>query len=250
MEVIAAINLYNDRCIDTINLDYSVIQDCDPINIAKKWNNVGANWIHLADINGIKDNIPANIPLVKEIISKVNAPIQVASGINDIDAFEDMLASGAGRIVLDSRSLNNPDFITKVLDDYSDKTIMLFNVNSGSITENENYHGSLSDIVNNLKKQGLEKIIYHDISENFEFNYDDLIATGSSTGLPILACGKINGLSEIKKFKQIAECEGINLEGIILSRPLYNNTINLFDVIKLIEAYPYIGDFYSREDFC
>ena len=48
----------------------------------------------------------------------------------------------------------------------------------------------------------------------------------------------------------MASCEKADIEGIILSKPLYDNTLDLYEVIKLIDAYPYIGDFYSREDIC
>ena len=66
----------------------------------------------------------------------------------------------------------------------------------------------------------------------------------------MIACGKLTKKEHIKKLKELSECEGINLEGIILSKPLYDNSLNLYDVIKIIEAYPYIGDFYSHEDIC
>ncbi|EKE02068.1 MAG: hypothetical protein ACD_20C00429G0005 [uncultured bacterium] len=250
MEVIGAINLYNGQCIDSLDPDYNIVESCEPIKLAIKWNNIGVNWIHLVDVNGFRENNPVNLDVIKDIISKVHVPIQVAAGIQDWDVFEDILAVGAGRIVLDNSALKNMDFIKKVLKDYPDKTVILFNVDSGMTKIDENYHENIIDIINNLKNQGLQRVIYHDTSENYEFNYDDLLALARNTQLPTIATGKLKNLESIKKFKQMASCEKADIEGIILSKPLYDNTLDLYEVIKLIDAYPYIGDFYSREDIC
>ena len=250
MEVIGAINLYNGQCIDSLEPDHNVIEDCKPISLAIKWNNIGVNWIHLVDVNGFREDNPINIDMIKDIISKVHVPIQVAAGIQDIESFEDILAVGAGRIVLDNKALKNTDFIKKVLNEYPEKTVVLLNVASGMTKINGDYHENASDIAKNLKSQGLERIIYRDISENYEFNYYDLIALAKNVELPTIACGKLNDLGSIKKLKQMSDCEKVNIEGLILSKPLYDNTLDLYEVIKLIDAYPYIGDFYSREDIC
>ena len=250
MEVIGAINLYNSECIDTLEPDYNIIQDCKPINLAIKWNNIGINWIHLVDVNGFRERKPINIEIIKSIISKVNVPIEVASGIEDIESFEDMLAAGADRIVLDNKVLANTEFIKRVLQEYPEKTVILFNVNSGMVEVDGNYQDNISDIVKNLEKQGLRRIIYRDASANYKFNYEDLAALAGNITVPIITCGKLNDMESIKKLKEIAECENVDIEGMILSKPLYDNSLDLFEVIKLIEAYPYVGDFYSREDIC
>ena len=166
MKVTVAINLYNGRCINTIHPDYSTVHDCDPISIAKKWNNIGANWIHVTDINGTKEENPINLELIKDIISKVNAPIQVAAGINNLKSFEDILISGAGRVVLDTRVITNTDFLMKVLKEYPENVVILLNIDSGSVETDDNYHENAANLLNNLRKHGLKRFIYHDISKN------------------------------------------------------------------------------------
>lgn len=250
MEVIGSINLYNDACIDTLQSDYTVIQNCSPMDIAIKWNNIGANRIHLVDVNGLIDGNPINIKAIKEIIQKVKVPTQVAIGVNNIELLEDILAAGASRIILDNKVLKNSDFVSQVLKKYPERTIIVFNVDSGRTEINGSYHDNVIDIVNELKKQGLRRIIYHDISANYEFNYDDLIALAKDVQMPVIACGKLNDLKSLKRIRQIATCEDVNIEGVILSKSLYDSTLNLYEVIKLLDAYPYIGDFYSREDIC
>jgi phosphoribosylformimino-5-aminoimidazole carboxamide ribotide isomerase len=250
MEIIGAINLYNNHCIDSLETDYTIIEDCRPISLAVKWNNIGVNWIHLVDVNAVWEGMCVNKDLIKDIISKVNVPIQLAGGIDNIESFEEMLASGASRIVLDNKILKNSDFVDFVLREYPDKTAILFNVDSGMIQIDDGYHENLIDIVENLKNKGLQQAIYRDISTNYELNYDDIIALAKNTGIPLTVCGKLNNIESIKKLKEINKCEELRLKGIILSKPLYDNTLDLFEVIKLIGAYPYVGDFYSREDIC
>jgi len=250
MEVIGSINLYNDTCIDTLQQDYTIIQNYSPIDIAVKWNNIGVNRIHLVDVNGLMESNPNNLKIIKEIIQKVKVPTQVALGVDNFELIEDMLATGASRIILDNRILKNSDFVSRVLKKYPEKTIIVFNVDSGRTEINENYHDNVIDIINELKKQGLKRVIYHDISLNYEFNYDDLINITKNVQIPVIACGKLNDPKSLKKIRQLAGCENKNIEGIILSKSLYDSTLNLYEVIKLLGAYPYIGDFYSREDIC
>ena len=160
------------------------------------------------------------------------------------------MKAGAKRIVLDNKIIGNSDFVKKVLDEHSASTVFVFNTDSGKINIDGNYQENIVDIANNLKKYGLSRIIYHDISANYEFNFDDMANFAQNTKLPVIAAGKLNTLQSIKKLKEIAICNKINLDGLILSKPLYDKTLNLYEVIKLTEAYPYLGDFYSREDIC
>jgi phosphoribosylformimino-5-aminoimidazole carboxamide ribotide isomerase len=250
MEVITAINLLNGQCIDTLGNDYNILPDLDPLEIAVKWNNIGANLIHITDVNGIRENNPINTDIIRNIITKVKIPVQVAAGTDSFEAFEDLLAIGASRIIIDNKILYHTDFIEDVLENFQDKPVILLNVDSGMTKINDNYHDNIIDITNKLKDQGLQRIIYHDISDNYEFNYDDCIALAVKTGLPVIASGKFDNLSSIEKLKLSSECNDVDIEGIILSKALYRNHIDLYEVIKISEAYPYIGDFYSREDIC
>ncbi|MDD3013828.1 MAG: HisA/HisF-related TIM barrel protein [Candidatus Gastranaerophilales bacterium] len=250
MEVITAINLLNRQCIDTLDNDYNILPNIDPVEIAKKWNNIGANLIHLSDINGLKELSPLNTDIIKNIIMKIKAPVQIAAGTDNFESFEDLLAIGASRIVLNNEVLHRSDFIKNILENYPDKTVILFNVDSGMTNLNNNYHESIIDITNRLKEQGLQRIIYHDISKNYEFNHDDFLTLAKNVDLSVIASGKLNDISSIKKLKLSSECENMNIEGIILSKALYRNHIDLYEVIKLVGIYPYIGDFYSREDIC
>jgi len=250
MEVITAINLFNGQCIDTLETDYNILSDLSPLDAAVKWNNIGASWIQLTDVNGVKEFNPLNTDIVKNIIAKVKTPVQVAAGTDSFEAFEDLLSIGASRIIINNKVLCRSDFVGNVLENFPDKTVILFDVDSGMTKLDDNYHESIVDIVNKLKEQGLQRIIYHDISNNYEFNYDDFFTLAKKVDLPIMASGKLNDMQSIKKLKLLSECDDVNIEGIILSKALYRNHIDLYEVIKLIEAYPYIGDFYSREDIC
>jgi len=250
MEIITAINLLNGQCIDTIENDYNILSDISPLELAIKWNNIGASWIQLTDMNGLKDNNPVNTDIIKNIIAKIKVPVQVTAGTNNFQSFEDLLVIGASRIVLDNKILYDSDFVENVLENFPDKTAILFNVDSGMTKLNENYHENIIDIANKLKEQGLQRIIYHDISSNYEFNYDDFLNLAKNVDLPMIASGKLINIMSIKRLKLLSECENVNIEGIILSKALYRNHIDLYEVIKLVESYPYIGDFYSREDIC
>ena len=250
MEVIAAINLYNSQCIDSLESEYKVIQDCKPIDIAIKWNNIGANWIHIVDVNGYKEHNPLNIDIIKAIISAVKVPIQVAAGIDNLDMFEEVLAAGAGRILIDNLVLHKSDFIEKVLSLYPEKTVIILDVDSGMTKIKDNYHENIIDITKSLTEKGLQRVVYHDSSQNLTFNFDDFANLAKNVKIPVIAAGKLNDMESIKRIKQVADCENISLEGIILSKALYNNSLDLYEVIKLVKAYPYIGDFYSREDIC
>jgi|GEM_PF-3290983 len=250
MEIITAINLLNGQCIDTLESNYNIYPELNPVEAAKKWNNIGANWLQLTDVNGLRDNNPVNTDIFKEIISKVKIPVQVAAGTVSFENFEDILSIGTSRIIVDNEALCYSDFIENILENFPDKTVILLNVDSGMTKTSNNYHESIIDIANKLQEQGLQRIIYHDISSGYEFNYDDFLALAKIVNLPVIASGKIDNIEVIKKLKLLSECENITLEGIILSKALYRNKIDLYEVIKLTEAYPYIGDFYSREDIC
>lgn len=250
MQVIGAINIYNGCCIDSIEDRFNFVENCNPRELAVKWNNIGVNYIHFVDVNSYKYDESFDIGQIKEIFSKIAVPFEVSAKIDNIETFEEIIAAGASRVVIDNRSLENIDFVKELLLNFEDKVVILFNTHSGITEIKQNYHESVIDITKDLTKSGLRRVIYRDISDNYEFNYDDFFAYSNSINIPVIACGKLTSLESIKKLKRMAERETAIVEGILLSKPLYDNTLDLYEVIKLIEAYPFIGDFYSREDIC
>jgi len=250
MEVIGELNLYNKRCVESVDGDAKFIENCNPRSLAIKWNNIGINSILINDISLIKESNSINRGLIREVISEINIDVDIFSDTRNTDSFEDWLSLGARRVIISNNSITDSEFIKNILKKYPEETILLLRVNEGMTEIDQGYHEEAKNILYELKKQGLRRFIYHDVSANYEFNYDDFLYLAKESALSALACGKLNKLEAIKKLKQLSSCENIFMDGIILSDPLYKNTLDLYEVIKLVGAYPYIGDFYSREDLC
>lgn len=250
MEIYAGLYLYNRNCLDSMNDDSKNLEGCNPLDLAKKWNNAGVNWLHIVDINGYKEDSPLNFELMGNIISKINTPVQILSNVNNMREFEKYLSIGAKRVVIDNNRIENTDEIKEILGKYPEQAVLLINANAGQTAIQNNYQENIVELLKIFESQGLQRVIYRDVSSNYEFNYDDIQNIAQNTNLFIVADNKLDSLEAIKKLKEETKCKQGHLEGIILSKPLYDETLDIFEVIGLIEAYPYIGDFYSREDIC
>ena len=110
MEVIPAIDLRGGRCVRLYQGDYAqeTVYSDDPVEVALRWQEMGAVRLHVVDLDGAAQGEPANLDVIESIAASVAMPLQTGGGIRDMAAIERTLGIGVGRVVLGTSAVADP----------------------------------------------------------------------------------------------------------------------------------------------
>ena len=124
MILFPAIDIRNGQCVRLIQGDYGKQTTFgDPVLIAKKWAELGAEYLHIVDLDGALVGKTRNFKTIEEILQVIDIPVQVGGGIRNIDRIESLLSIGVSRVILGSAALQNKKFLDEVVTKFNEKIV-------------------------------------------------------------------------------------------------------------------------------
>jgi phosphoribosylformimino-5-aminoimidazole carboxamide ribotide isomerase len=209
----------------------------DPLEMATRWVQKGADWLHVVDLDGAFEGKPRNIGILHEMAAAFpDAKIQVGGGIRSMAIIESLLDAGIQRVVLGTAAVQDPDFVKRALAERTHNIAIGIDARDGNVqvsgwTEESNI-GAL-ELARRLQDIGASVVIYTDIARDGVLEGPNVEATKEmleSTELHVIASG---GVSSIADVRRLSELDNWRLDGVIIGKALYEG------VIQLEEALPY-----------
>ena len=238
MQVIPAVDIRGGRCVRLAQGDYAretVFED-DPVFAARRWADLGAERIHVVDLDGARDGKQANAAIVKAIARAVSCPVQTGGGIRNLGALRATLDGGLDRVAVGTAAVKDPEFLRQAIEVAAEQLIVSVDARDGQVSLEGWTEGTELDAVGfieELAEWGVRRIVYTDISRdgvagspNFEM-YERLT---SKVPLAIVAAG---GVSRVEDLRRLAEC---GVEGAIVGRALYTGDIDLREALEVVAA--------------
>ncbi|MDR2666449.1 MAG: 1-(5-phosphoribosyl)-5-[(5-phosphoribosylamino)methylideneamino]imidazole-4-carboxamide isomerase [Endomicrobium sp.] len=219
-------------------IDAETIYSTDPVFIAKLWKAKGAQRIHVVDLDGAFNGMNINKDIIRNICMEVDIPVEVGGGIRDMDKIKEIFDMGASYVVLGTVAVYNPEIVRKSIDKYGPKKIIVaVDAKNGKIAIGgwkDITPVDILELVDRLKKVGVEDILYTDISRDGMFTGPDLSGLGKLCGsnLRIIASGGVKSIDDLVELKRYEE-EGVF--AAIVGSALYTNDFKLEDAIKRVE---------------
>lgn len=241
MLVIPAIDLKDGKCVRLRQgrmEDDTVFSD-DPLAVAERWVQAGARRLHIVDLNGAFAGKPVNAAIIREIVRAYpDLPVQVGGGIRDEDTIQIYLDAGVRYVILGTKAINTPHFVGDVCREFPGHIIVGLDAKNGKVAIDgwsKLSHHDVIDIAQRFEKDGVEAIIYTDISRDGMMggvNIEATVALARAVSIPIIASGGISRLEDITALCAVAD-EGIT--GVITGRALYEGTLDLAAAQKLAD---------------
>lgn len=232
MIIYPAIDILDGKCVRLKQGRYedSTIYHENPAETAYIWQQKGAKWIHLVDLDGAKQKRPVNFEAIKAIREKVDIPLQLGGGLRTEGDIKKVLDIGIDRLILGTVAVMNPFFLYQMVCKYGDKIAVGLDAKDNMVATDgwvETKTQNVFEYAKFVEKLGAKTIIFTDIATDGMLKGPNLKAMKQmreGLNLNLIASGGVSCLQDIIDLKQI----GVN--GIIVGKALYAKKINLEDI--------------------
>jgi len=234
MKIIPAIDLINGQVVRLLKGDprNKTVYSKNPIDIAKKWQDAGADMIHLVDLDATLGK-GSNLETIKKIVEEISIPIQIAGGLRDISLIKEV-AQISSRIVLGTIAFKEKNVLKTLLDTLGPEKIVISADHMGGTIVvkgwQENIGKNLIDSMNEFLQMGFSEFLVTDVNRDGTMQGPDLDYLSKVCSLDnahVIARGGISNINDIKLVKEQ------NAFGVILGKALYENKITIEDA-KLV----------------
>ncbi|MEG2670308.1 MAG: 1-(5-phosphoribosyl)-5-[(5-phosphoribosylamino)methylideneamino]imidazole-4-carboxamide isomerase [Oscillospiraceae bacterium] len=233
MKIYPAIDIINGQCVRLVQGDYSqkTTFSQEPLLVAKEWQDLGGEFLHIVDLDGAKNGDMPNFELISHIATSLNVPIEVGGGIRNMDCVDKYLNAGVSRVIIGTSALKSPDFVKIAVDKYGDKIAIGIDAKDGKVAINgweEVSDIEALDLAKQMEHIGVKYIIYTDIATDGMLKGPNITAMSDMAkhvNVNIIASGGVTSIDDIIKLKET------NVEGAIIGKALYTKNIDLKQAI-------------------
>jgi len=238
MLILPAIDLRGGQCVRLKQGDYAqeTVFGSDPALMAKRWVDLGAQALHLVDLDGAKAGHPVNGESIRRIVAAARVPCQVGGGLRTETDIKTVLGWGVQRVVIGTRALQDPSWVREMAFRYPEKIVLGLDARDGKVAT----HGwvkvseeTVLDMARLFATWPLAAIVFTDIARDGMLsgpNVEALAELAAAVPLPVIASGGVTTLDDVRNLL------GRNLAGCIIGRALYEGQLDLAAVLALVPA--------------
>lgn len=237
MRIYPAIDIKDGNCVRLLQGRFSdlTVYGDNPTEMAKKWESLGGEYIHVVDLDGALKGQGINAKVIKSICKHVNVPVQTGGGIRTMEDIENKLACGISRVIIGTKAVRDADFVKRAVDKYGDKIVIGIDAKNSMVAIEgweEVSEFKAVDFAKKMENIGVKTIIYTDIATDGTLqgpNLDAMAEMAKETNLDVIASGGVGSLEHIKTLVPTG------VEGVIVGRALYTGNVNLAEAIKTVK---------------
>ena len=239
MKIYPAMDLLNGECVRLYQGDYQqkTTYGNDPISVAQGFQQAGATWLHVVDLQGAKDPAQRQLPLIKRLVQETDLAIQTGGGIRTQQQIDDLLAQGAQRVMIGSLAVQDPATVKQWLQTYGEKLVLTLDVRLDEQgVARVATHGwqetsgmQLFDLIDDYLAVGLANVLCTDIAcdgtlagPNLDL-YQQLLTRYPA--LHIIASGGVSSVQDLDVLR------AMYMPGVVIGKALYEERFALEDVL-------------------
>ncbi|KEJ00930.1 1-(5-phosphoribosyl)-5-[(5-phosphoribosylamino)methylideneamino] imidazole-4-carboxamide isomerase [Clostridium botulinum A2B7 92] len=236
MIVLPAIDLKDGKCVRLYQGDFkasNVVAE-DPIEVALKFKENGAEYIHIVDLDGALTGEIKNLSIISSIIKTINTPVELGGGIRNLNTIDMFIDAGIERVILGTAALNNRGLVEEAVKKYDKKIAIGIDAKNEKVAINGWLNVSsinYIDFAKEMENIGVRNIIFTDISKDGTLkgpNLNQLKKLNESISCNIIASGGIKDIEDLKAIKEM------DIYGTVVGKAIYSGNINLNEAIKII----------------
>ncbi|WP_145943222.1 MULTISPECIES: bifunctional 1-(5-phosphoribosyl)-5-((5-phosphoribosylamino)methylideneamino)imidazole-4-carboxamide isomerase/phosphoribosylanthranilate isomerase PriA [Corynebacterium] len=207
-----------------------------PLDAALAWQNAGAEWVHLVDLDAAFGK-GSNFDLLNEVIGRLDVNVELSGGIRDDASLERALSTGCRRVNIGTAALEDPDWCEKIIAEHGDRVAIGLDTRQvdgewrlrgrGWVSDG----GDLWEVLERLDAQGCSRFVVTDVSRDGMLNgpnIDLLRDVAAATSAPVVASGGISSLDDLRALAGVVD-EGV--DSAIVGKALYAGKFTLEEAL-------------------
>ena len=235
MIIYPAIDVKDGRCVRLVQgqfNDVTVYSD-NPVEMAKKFEQMGAQYLHVVDLDGARLGEPRNTAIVSEMAVKLGIPVQLGGGIRTIEMIEIILCKGIQRIILGTSAVNDPNLVKRAVQTFENNLAIGIDAKNGMVAIEgwaKTSEFTAIGFARKMQELGAKTIIYTDISRDGMLSGPNLKAMEEmvkAVEIEVIASGGVKSIEDIKNLKDIG------VAGVIVGKALYTGDVDLAEAIRI-----------------
>jgi phosphoribosylformimino-5-aminoimidazole carboxamide ribotide isomerase len=238
MIIIPAVDIKDGKCVRLLQgrLDEETIYSDDPGAMASKWAQLGAQLVHVIDLDGAFAKSPQNMDSIRKIMQRVKVPIQVGGGIRNEETVHQYLEMGVKRVIIGTEAIKKPAFVKKVCNTYPQQIVVGIDARNGKVAIDgwtQTTRIDAIDLAREFEDCGVAAINFTDIHRDGMQTGPNLEATrrlADAISIPVVASG---GVSSIQDVKNLLPLQASGVIGVIVGKALYSGALDLKEALGL-----------------
>ncbi len=209
-----------------------------PVDAALNWQQAGAEWIHLVDLDAAFGR-GSNYELLRDVVGKLDCKVELSGGIRDDQSLRAALDTGCARVNIGTAALENPKWCEKIISEFGDRVAIGLDVRNidgqwrlrgrGWVTDG----GDLWEVLERLDAQGASRFVVTDVSKDGTLqgpNVDLLRDVAEATDAPIVASGGISSLDDVRAIAALVDS---GVDSAIMGKALYAGRFTLEEALAV-----------------
>ncbi len=234
MLILPAIDLYDKKAVRLYKGDYNemTVYSNNPIEIARKFEQCGATFIHMVDLEGAKNGTTPNIDEVRKVVEYTNLAVEIGGGIRDEETVKKYIDLGVTRVILGTAAVTDDEFLRKMVSTYKESIAVGVDLKDGYVAIKgwtEKSALTVDEFFAHLSEIGVKTVICTDISKDGAMqgtNRELYKNLSEKYTMDIVASGGVSSLEDIKALREM------NLYGAILGKAYYVGAVDLKEAVE------------------
>ena len=234
-----AIDILGGRCVRLLQGDYEqeTAYGNDPVAQAEAFQDAGATWVHVVDLDAARTGDPVNRQVVAEVAATLDVPVQAGGGVRTLDDARTLFDAGVSRVVMGTAAIENPDLVDEVA--VLGRVAVGLDIRGEEVAVRGWTKGSgllLNDALARFSIPSTDAFVITQIERDGTLQGPDLVgltAALAATEIDVVASGGVGRPSDLADLADLVVA-GRRLAGIVLGRALYEGTVDLATAIRTL----------------
>ena len=206
----------------------------DPMSAALAWQEQGAEWIHLVDLDAAFGR-GTNAELLAEIVGRLDVKVELSGGIRDADSLARALGTGCRRVNIGTAALEDPEWTRQIIAEHGDRVAIGLDVRGERLAARgwTREGGDLWETLGRLDTEGCARYVVTDVNKDGMLagpNLALLQAVSARTSAPVIASGGVSTLADIAAIRELVDA---GVEGAIIGSALYKGAFTLPEALDV-----------------
>jgi len=237
MIILPAIDIKDGKCVRLYQGDYAQVTtyDSDPVQVAQRWQEAGASWLHVVDLDGAGVGHPVNTDIIAKMRETTSLLIEVGGGLRSLASIEQLFAVGIDRVILGTIALKDRPLLREAVQLWGGRIAVGLDARDGWVATlgwRETSQTRATDLASELRSEGVQHFIYTDIARDGALSGPNIVALREMqqvTGSALIASGGVSSLDDLRSIA------ALGIEGAIIGKAIYTGHVDLAVAISEFE---------------